>query len=81
MGPQAVRMMGERDQASKLRCRGRRSVLTHDAVQRWIDAYVDAWHTYDPAAIGALFAEDATYAYHPYDEGEQVVRGRETDRS
>lgn len=46
-------------------------------MQRWIDAYVDAWRTYDPAAIGALFAEDATYAYHPYDEEEQVVRGRE----
>ena len=25
----------------------------------------------------ALFAEDATYAYHPYDRGEEVVRGRE----
>jgi hypothetical protein len=36
--------------------------LTHDDVQRWLDAYVDAWRTYDPAAIGALFAEDATYA-------------------
>jgi len=51
--------------------------LTHDALQQWIDAYVDAWRTHDPAAIGALFAEDATYAYHPYDEGEEVVRGRE----
>jgi hypothetical protein len=51
--------------------------LTHDAVQRWIEAYVEAWRTYDPAAIGVLFAEDATYAYHPYDEGEEVVRGRE----
>ena len=51
--------------------------MTHDALQRWLDAYVDAWRTYDPAAIGALFAEDATYAYHPYDEGEEVVRGRE----
>jgi SnoaL-like domain len=51
--------------------------LTHDAVQRWIDAYVNAWLTYDPAAIGALFTEDATYAYHPYDRGEEVVRGRE----
>jgi hypothetical protein len=67
----------EDDQAAELRCHGRRSVLTHDAVQRWIDAYVDAWRTYDPAAIEALFAEDATYAYHPYDEGEEVVRGRE----
>jgi len=51
--------------------------LTHDAVQRWIDAYVDAWRTYDPAAIGALFAEESTYAYHPYDSGDEVVRGRE----
>jgi ketosteroid isomerase-like protein len=51
--------------------------LTHDAVQRWLDAYLDAWRTYDPAAIGALFAEDATYAYLPYDEGEEVVRGCE----
>ena len=51
--------------------------MTHDALQRWLDAYVDAWRTYDPAAIGALFAQDATYAYHPYDEGEEVVRGRE----
>jgi hypothetical protein len=67
----------EGDQVAELRCHGRRSFLTHDAVQRWIDAYVDAWRTYDPAAIGTLFAEDATYAYHPYDEGEEVVRGRE----
>jgi hypothetical protein len=32
--------------------------------------------THDPAAIGALFAEDATYAYHPYNGGDEVVRGR-----
>ena len=51
--------------------------MTHDDVQPWIDAYVDAWRTYDPEAIGALFAEDASYAYHPYDEGDEVVRGRE----
>ena len=52
-------------------------MLTHDAVQAWLDAYVDAWRTYDPEAIGALFAKDATYAYHPYDKGEEVLRGRE----
>ena len=39
--------------------------MTHDDVQAWLDDYVDAWHTYDPAAIAALFTEDATYAYHP----------------
>jgi ketosteroid isomerase-like protein len=49
--------------------------MTHDDVQRWLDAYVDAWRTYDPDAIGALFAEDATYRYHPYDE--EAVVGRE----
>jgi ketosteroid isomerase-like protein len=65
------------DQGAEPRCRGWRGILNHDAVQLWLDAYVDAWRTYDPAAIGALFAEDATYAYHPYDEGEEVVRGRE----
>ena len=48
--------------------------MTRDDVQRWLDAYVDAWRTYDPGAIGALFAEDATYRYHPYDE--EAVAGR-----
>jgi SnoaL-like domain len=43
-------------------------------VQRWLDAYVQAWLTYDPQAIGALFSEDAAYYYHPYEE---PVRGRE----
>jgi ketosteroid isomerase-like protein len=50
--------------------------VTHDDVQAWLDAYVEAWHTYDPAAIAALFTEDATYAYHPWDE-EDLVRGRD----
>ena len=51
--------------------------MTHDDVRVWLDAYVDAWRTYDPAAIAALFTEDATYAYHPWDEGEALVRGRD----
>ena len=51
--------------------------MTHEDVQAWLDAYVEAWRTYDPESIGALFAKDATYAYHPYDEGEEVLRGRE----
>jgi hypothetical protein len=50
--------------------------VTHD-VQAWLDACADAWHTYDPAAIAALFTEDATYAYHPWDESEGLVRGRD----
>lgn len=36
-------------------------------------AYVRAWETYDPDTIGDLFAEDATYSYHPFEE---PVRGR-----
>ena len=51
--------------------------MNYDDVQGWLDAYVEAWRTYDPDAIGTLFAQEATYAYHPYDRGEEVVRGRE----
>jgi ketosteroid isomerase-like protein len=47
---------------------------TRESVQRWLDAYLRAWRTYDEASIRELFAEDATYAYHPYDEPE---RGRD----
>jgi ketosteroid isomerase-like protein len=41
--------------------------MTHDDVQRWLDAYVEAWRSYDADAIGELFAADASYRYHPYD--------------
>lgn len=47
--------------------------MTHDDFGRWLDAYVDAWRTYDAAAIGALFSEDAEYRYNPWDE---PLRGR-----
>jgi ketosteroid isomerase-like protein len=43
-------------------------MVTREHVREWLDAYVEAWRSYDEAAIGALFAEDATYAFHPYDE-------------
>jgi len=49
--------------------------LTREAVQAWLDAYVHAWETLDPAEIEALFTEDAEYRYHPYDEPEV---GRDT---
>ena len=48
--------------------------MTRDAVQAWLDRYVAAWRSYDAEAIGELFAEDARYAYHPYDA--EPVRGR-----
>jgi ketosteroid isomerase-like protein len=48
--------------------------VSGDDVQRWLDAYVDAWRTYDPEAVGDLWAEDAVHAYDPVGE---PVRGRE----
>lgn len=39
----------------------------------WLDAYVAAWKSYDPRAIGDLFSEDAAYHYSPFRE---PVRGR-----
>lgn len=48
--------------------------MTRDDVQRWLDAYVEAWRSYDPASIADLFAADATYAYQPYRD---PVRGRD----
>jgi hypothetical protein len=47
------------------------------AVMGWLERYVDAWRTYEPTAIGALFSDDAVYRYHPWDENEEVVRGRD----
>ena len=47
-------------------------------VQRWLDAYVEAWRTYDEQAISDLFAEDASYRWHPWDdEAGETVRGRD----
>jgi hypothetical protein len=37
-------------------------------VSKWLKAYVRAWESYEPDAIGDLFAEDATYIYHPFDK-------------
>ena len=42
--------------------------MTHEDVQGWLDAYVAAWRTYDADAIGALFSDDAVYAYDPVGE-------------
>jgi ketosteroid isomerase-like protein len=52
-------------------------MIDRAVVQRWLDAYVRAWETYDAAAIADLFTADATYAWHPYDDAQEVVRGRD----
>ncbi len=41
--------------------------MTRDGVQAWLERYVAAWESYDPAAIGDLFSEHAEYRYHPSD--------------
>lgn len=51
--------------------------MDRTALQAWLDRYVEAWKSYDPEQIGALFGEAATYRYHPYDREEEVVRGRD----
>jgi hypothetical protein len=48
--------------------------MEKSAVVKWLAAYVKAWKSYSPEAIGALFTEDATYSYYPFEE---PVRGRE----
>ena len=35
-------------------------------VTTWIDGYVQAWNSNDPAQIGALFTEDADYYTAPF---------------
>jgi ketosteroid isomerase-like protein len=48
-------------------------------VQRWVDAYVRAWSTNDPADIGVLFTDDASHYTAPFREpwrGRQgIVKG------
>jgi hypothetical protein len=40
----------------------------------WLDRYVAAWRSYDPADIGALFSADCSYSYRA---GTQIVTGRD----
>jgi ketosteroid isomerase-like protein len=37
-------------------------------VERWVDGYVRAWSSNDPADIGALFTEEAEYRTAPWRE-------------
>lgn len=50
------------------------SNVTMDMVQAWLDRYVEAWRANERAPIMALFANDATYRYGPFDE---PLRGAE----
>ena len=37
-----------------------------DRVTAWVERYVRAWNSNDPADIGALFTDDARYYTEPY---------------
>jgi ketosteroid isomerase-like protein len=37
-----------------------------DQVGRWVNAYLAAWASNDPADVEALFTPDATYRHRPY---------------
>lgn len=41
--------------------------MTTADVQAWLDRYIEAWKSYDPEQIGALFSAEAEYRYHPWD--------------
>ena len=43
-------------------------MIDRAGVDGWLDDYVAAWKSYDRDAIGAFFADDVEYRYHPYDE-------------
>lgn len=51
--------------------------MTHDDVQSWLDRYVEAWRSNDPADIGALFTDDAVYRYRPYGGDAHATTGRD----
>jgi hypothetical protein len=42
--------------------------MDQEAARSWLTRYVEAWKSYDPDDIAALFSEDVAYRYHPYDE-------------
>ena len=48
--------------------------MEREDVDRWLEAYVEAWRSYDREQIAALFSEEVEYRYHPYDE---PIRGRD----
>ena len=48
--------------------------MNREEVTRWLGRYVEAWMTYDRDKVEALFAEDISYRYHPYDD---PIEGRD----
>jgi hypothetical protein len=48
--------------------------LTRDRFASWLERYIAAWRSADPAAIGDLFSEHVTYSQNG---GQSSVEGRE----
>jgi ketosteroid isomerase-like protein len=48
--------------------------MDRESAQNWLNRYIDAWLSYDPDEVAALFSENVVYRYHPYDE---PIVGRE----
>ena len=46
-------------------------------VERWMEAYRQAWTTDAPEDIAALFTEDVSYSPYPWPRGERVWKGRD----
>ena len=42
--------------------------MRREDVTGWLERYVAAWKSGDRGEIEALFSDDASYRYHPYDE-------------
>jgi SnoaL-like domain len=42
--------------------------VDRDAVNSWLERYIEAWKSYDETAVKALFTDDAEYRWHPWDE-------------
>jgi SnoaL-like domain len=41
-------------------------VNAREAAQRWADVWERGWRQHDPAAIKALYADDADWSQHPF---------------
>jgi uncharacterized protein (TIGR02246 family) len=48
-------------------------------VEEWVEGYIRAWNSNDPAEIGALFTDDALYYTEPFSKPwrgrAQIVKG------
>jgi hypothetical protein len=51
--------------------------MTKTDLQSWLDRYILAWQASRATVIEELFTEDAIYRFHPYDEGDEMVVGRD----